>query len=279
MMMQASEMMRRIDEAAAFIRPYLTDAPVLGIVLGTGLGKLGEAIELERALDYDAIPHFPVSTVESHHGRLLIGRLGGKYVLAMQGRFHYYEGYSLQEVTFPIRVMRRLGIQTLILSNACGALNPAIKTAELMILEDHINLLPDNPLRGPNLDALGPRFPDMSQPYDRALIALAEATARELNIKLHRGTYVVVQGPNLETPAEYRYLRTIGGDVVGMSTVPECIVARHMGMRVMAVSVVTDEGWLPELPEVHLEHVLAAAAKAEPLLTKLLTRVIEKMTV
>ncbi len=278
-MIAASEMMRRIRQAAVFIRRQLTDDPVLGIVLGTGLGKLGEAIELEKAIPYDEIPHFPVSTVESHHGRLLIGRLGGKYVLAMQGRFHYYEGYSLQEVTFPVRVMRMLGIRTLILSNACGALNPAIKTARLMILEDHINLLPDNPLRGPNLDALGPRFPDMSQPYDRALIALAEETARELDIQLHRGTYVAVQGPNLETPAEYRFLRVIGADVVGMSTVPECIVARHMGMRVMAVSVVTDEGWLPQLPEVHLEHVLAAAAQAEPLLTRLLVRVIEKMEI
>ncbi len=275
--MNTTDQMQRIREAADYIRRHLTDTPRIGIVLGTGLGKLGEAIDLETALDYEDIPHFPVSTVESHHGRLLIGRLEGKYVVAMQGRFHYYEGYSLREVTFPIRVMKLLGVETLILSNACGALNPAIKTAELMILDDHINLLPDNPLRGPNFDELGPRFPDMSEPYDRALIRLAEETAQELGIKLHRGTYVVVQGPNLETPAEYRFLRIIGGDVVGMSTVPECIVARHMGMRVMAVSVVTDEGWLPELPEVHLEDVLAAAAQAEPHLTRLLRRVISKI--
>jgi len=249
-------------------------SPQYGIILGTGLGALAAEIQVEHTISYEHIPHFPVSTVESHSGRLLLGKLEGKSVMVMQGRFHYSEGYTLQQVTFPVRVMKALGIEALFISNACGALNPDIKKGDLMVLNDHINLLPENPLRGKNYDELGPRFPDMSEPYDRKLIALAMEQSKGLDIKVHQGVYVVVPGPNLETSAEYRYLRVIGGDVVGMSTVPEALVAVHSGIPVMAISVITDEGYLQPLPKVTVAEVIAVAAKAEPKMTQLIKNVI-----
>ncbi|MEP7218754.1 MAG: purine-nucleoside phosphorylase, partial [Bacteroidota bacterium] len=223
--------------AAGAIRAALaghgTVEPEIGIILGTGLGRLGEAIEHRATVDYADIPGFPLSTVESHTGRLIVGTLGGKQVVAMQGRFHFYEGYDMGQITFPVRVMRQLGADTLMVSNACGGLNPLHRRGDLMLIEDHINLIGDNPLIGANDDALGPRFPDMSEPYSHELIRLAESVAMDEKIRLHKGTYVAVAGPNLETRAEYRFLRGIGADAVGMSTVPEVIVARHMDMRVL----------------------------------------------
>lgn len=267
-------MLNKIKEAAEYIRGQHHSLPKYGIILGTGLGALAAEIQVEYTIPYENIPHFPVSTVESHKGRLLLGTLERKSVVVMQGRFHYYEGYNLQQVTFPVRVMKALGIEALFISNACGALNPDIKKGDLMLLNDHINLLPDNPLRGKNYSELGPRFPDMSEPYDRKLIALALEKSRELDIVVHQGVYVVVPGPNLETSAEYRYLRTIGGDVVGMSTVPEALVAVHCGIPVMAISVITDEGYLQPLPCVTVADVIEVAAKAEPKMTHLIKNVI-----
>ncbi|HEX8831056.1 MAG TPA: purine-nucleoside phosphorylase, partial [Longimicrobium sp.] len=220
---------QQIGEAAAAIRAHTAAEPRIGVILGTGLGALADRISVETAIPYAEIPHFPLSTVESHSGRLLFGTLGGKQVVAMQGRFHRYEGYTLQQVTFPVRVMRALGVDTLIASNACGGMNPLWTPGDLMLMADHINLLGENPLTGPNDDALGPRFPDMSQPYDLELQHLAREVALELKIPLRGGVYVAVAGPNLETRAEYRMLRAMGADVVGMSTVPEVIVARHGG--------------------------------------------------
>ncbi|MBI3141851.1 MAG: purine-nucleoside phosphorylase [Bacteroidetes bacterium] len=266
-------MINEIKEAADYLRQY-GFGPTYGIILGTGLGALAKEIQVAHAIPYENIPHFPVSTVESHRGRLLLGSLEGKKVMVMQGRFHYYEGYTLQQVTFPVRVMAALGIRSLFISNACGALNPDIKKGELMVLNDHINLLPDNPLRGRNYLELGPRFPDMGHAYDRGLIDLAMEKSKDLGIKVHQGVYVVVAGPNLETSAEYRYLRIIGGDVVGMSTVPEAIVAVHMGLPVMAISVITDEGYLHPLPVVSVDDVISAASQAEPYMTTLIKRVI-----
>ncbi|MFY0672528.1 MAG: purine-nucleoside phosphorylase [Bacteroidia bacterium] len=267
-------MLEQIKEAAEFIQSKTDINPQFGIILGTGLGALAKEIEVTDTISYTDIPHFPVSTVESHSGRLLFGRLEGKQVMVMQGRFHYYEGYSLQQVTFPVRVMKAMGVEALFISNACGALNPAIKKGDLMVLNDHINLLPDNPLRGKNFDELGPRFPDMSEPYDRKFIALAMEKAKNIDIKVHEGVYAVVTGPNLETSAEYNYLRIIGGDVVGMSTVPEALVAVHSGIPVMAVSVITDEGYLKPLPKVTVAEVIEVANKAEPKMTELIKRVI-----
>jgi purine-nucleoside phosphorylase len=225
-------------------------------------------------IPYQDIPHFPLSTVESHSGKLLYGTLGEKTVLAMKGRFHYYEGYGMREITFPIRVFKFLGIEKLFVSNACGALNPDYKASDIMIIDDHINLLGNNPLIGQNLSAFGPRFPDMSRPYDSALIDLIFKQAEALNISLHKGVYVAVSGPNLETRAEYKFLRIIGGDVVGMSTVPEVIVARHMNMRVAGFSIITDEGYHEDLGVVSLEDVIKAAEKAEPYLATLIESVI-----
>lgn len=264
----------QVAAAAAFIRAQVDGTPTTGIILGTGLGHLADEIDVTTSISYDEIPHFPVSTVESHHGRLLFGMLGGVPVVAMQGRFHLYEGYDAQQVTFPVRVLATIGVDTLLISNAAGGMNPHYRRGDLMLITDHINLQGENPLVGPNVAEWGPRFPDMSAPYDEGLRQLAEQKALDLGIKLQQGVYVAVVGPNLETRAEYRYLRNIGADVVGMSTVPEVIVARHMGLRVMAVSVVTDECFPDALEPVSIEDVLAAAAEAEPHLTALITAVV-----
>ncbi len=264
-------------ETMEYIRRYYQGNVEVGIVLGTGLGRLAENIEKEVQLAYNFIPHFPISTVESHFGRLIFGTLGGKKVVAMQGRFHYYEGYTMYQITYPIRIMKLLGAHTLLLSNAAGALNLTYKLGDLMVIRDHINLLPENPLRGINLDQFGPRFPDMSQPYDRTLIAKAHTIAQNLGISLQEGVYAAVQGPNLETAAEYRYLRIIGADVVGMSTVPECIVANHMGMRVFAMSIVTDIGDPDNLKPVSLEEIIHVSNQAEPKLTQIFTELLKSL--
>ena len=269
---------RSIEEAVTAIRRHTDLAPDVGIILGTGLGGLAEVIEVESAVPYDTIPGFPVSTVESHAGRLLLGRLAGRSVVAMEGRFHRYEGYGLDEVTFPVRVMRALGAEDLLVSNACGGMHPLWPAGDLVLIADHINLLGDNPLIGINDEALGPRFPDMSEPYDAGLRAIAREAAAELQVSLREGVYVAVPGPNLETPAEYRMLRTIGGDVVGMSTVPEVIVANHAGMRVLGVSIITDQCLPDALEAVSLERIIAVAKKAEPSLTRLITRVVERLS-
>ncbi len=275
MMIDAKAYKARVDEAAAAVRGKLPFIPRLGIILGTGLGALADEIDTAVSIPYDDLPHFPLSTVESHHGRLLAGTLSGVPVLAMQGRFHLYEGYSAHEVVFPVRVMGVLGIDTLLISNAAGGMNPHFRRGDLMLLTDHINLQGHNPLEGPNVEAWGPRFPDMSEPYDLELRRIAGERALERGIKLQQGVYAAVVGPNLETRAEYRFLRQIGADVVGMSTVPEVIAARHMDLRVMAVSVITDECFPDALEPVTIEEVLAAAAEAEPKLTALMKAVVE----
>lgn len=264
-----------VKEAADVIRGEDPNAPQLGIILGTGLGQLAEEIDVVASLPYESIPHFPVSTVESHKGRLLLGTIGEVPVVAMQGRFHLYEGYSAQEITLPVRVMAELGIDALFISNAAGGMNPQYRRGDLMLITDHINLQGVNPLVGPNIEEWGPRFPDMSEPYDEGLRQQAEEIALDLGIKLQQGVYVAVTGPNLETRAEYRFLRAIGADVVGMSTVPEVIVARHMGLRVMSISVITDECFPDALEPVTLADVLAAARQAEPKLTSLMKAVAE----
>jgi purine-nucleoside phosphorylase len=264
------------ETAAAVVRARYAARPEAAIILGTGLGKLAAEIDEQIVIDYRDIPGFPLSTVESHAGRLLCGRLGGKTVIAMQGRFHRYEGYSLQQVTFPVRVLRALGAETLVVSNACGGLNPLWRAGDLMLMADHINLLGDSPLIGPNDDRLGPRFPDLSAPYDAALRALAREAAAERGITLREGVYVAVAGPNLETRAEYRFLRAIGADVVGMSTVPEVLVAIHAGMRVLGLSIVTDMCLPDALEPATLERIIAAANDAEPNLTALVRAVLER---
>jgi len=245
--------------------------------LGTGLGQLAEEMTVELELPYEEIPHFPVSTVESHAGKLLIGYLGGKSVMAMQGRFHYYEGYSMNQIAFPVRVAKMLGIQTLLVSNACGGLNPNFERGDIMLINDHINFLGDNPLIGPNDPDLGPRFPDMSQPYTERLLATAEQVALDAGIKMHQGVYLAVSGPMMETKAEYRYMRQLGADVVGMSTVPEVIAAVHMSMEVLGISVITDECFPDALEPVSLDDVLEAAAMAEPQLTRVVVGVLERL--
>ncbi len=270
-------MLPQIRGAAHYIQGQYPTVPEVGIILGTGLGALAAEVEVEKVLPYESIPHFPLSTVEGHSGRLILGKLMGRPVVVMQGRFHYYEGYSLAQVTFPVRVMKLLGIKHLLVSNAAGALNPAYGLSDLMVLNDHINLQPDNPLRGHNLDELGPRFPDMSEPYCRHLIGQAREVAAELGLRTHEGVYVSVPGPNLETRAEYRMLRSLGADAVGMSTVPEVIVARHMGLPVFAVSVLTDLCDPDHLEPVTLEKVLAAAAKAEPHLAALVKGLVARL--
>jgi purine-nucleoside phosphorylase len=249
----------------------------LAIVLGTGLGGLAEEIEAETVIPYEEVPDFPVPTVESHSGRMLLGHLSGQPVVAMQGRFHRYEGYSFQQVAFPVRVMRDLGAETLIVSNACGGMNPMWDVGDLMLIADHINLLGDNPLIGPNLDELGPRFPDMSEPYDLGLQRLALDVAKDEKITLRRGVYVAVAGPNLETRAEYRFLRLIGADVVGMSTVPEVIVAVHGGMRVLGVSIITDSCLPDALKPASVEEIIRVAGEAEPKLTSLIKNVVARL--
>ena len=269
-----------IEESVAYIRKHTKMRPEIGIILGTGLGGLVKEMRKEIVLSYDEIPHFPISTVESHHGKLIFGSLGGKKVVAMQGRFHYYEGYTMQQVTFPVRVMSRkfgLGVKTLLISNAAGGMNPAFRKGDIMVITDHINLQGDNPLIGPNDDELGPRFPDMSEPYNRDLISKVEKVAAELKIDLKRGVFVAVQGPNLETRAEYRFLRGIGADAVGMSTVPEDIVAVHMGMKVLGLSIITDECFPDTLKPVTVEEVIAVANKSEPKLTKIMKELVRRL--
>lgn len=270
---------KKITEAVAFIRTKTQLVPDIGIILGTGLGLLGEGIDVIQSVGYEHIPHFPISTVESHAGRFLFGHLGDKKVVAMQGRFHYYEGYTMAQVTFPVRVMKQLGIRILIVSNACGGLNPQFQRGDIMAITDHINLQGANPLVGPNDDSLGPRFPDMCHCYDPELIGLAAEVAREKKVALKRGVYVSVAGPNLETAAEYRFLRFCGADVVGMSTVPEVIVARHQGTRVAGFSIITDMGLPDALQPTSLEEIIAVANRAEPNLRDLINGLIEKITV
>lgn len=265
-----------IDAAASVVRARFPRRPDAVLILGTGLGALAREIRVDATIEYADIPGFPLSTVESHAGRLVCGTLSGTAVIAMQGRFHRYEGYSLQQVTFPVRVLRALGADTLIVSNACGGMNPAWAAGDLMVIADHINLLGDNPLVGANDDELGPRFPDMSAPYDASLRALAHEVAREQSLVLREGVYVAVTGPNLETRAEYRLLRGVGADVVGMSTVPEVIVAVHGGMRVLGLSIITDMCLPDTLEAASLEKILAVAARAEPHLTALVRGVLAR---
>src|SRR3972149_2237250 len=267
----------QIDEALKVIRGKTNSSPAIGIILGTGLGGLAKEIETETEIDPRPLPPPPISTVESHHGKLIFGSLAGKQGVAMQGRFHYYEAYSLRQITFPVRVMKFLGVDTLLISNAGGALNPDFEKGDIMIISDHINLLGDNPLIGPNDDSMGPRFPDMSEPYSKDLIALAEDSARELKIKLQKGVYAAMQGPNLETRAEYRFLRIIGADAVGMSTIPEDIVAVHMAMRVLGFSIMTDECSPETLKPVSLEEVIAVAKEAEPRMTAVMKEVVRRL--
>ena len=274
MMFDALAYRRSVETAAEAIRARTSLSPRIGLILGTGLGELAEEIKAEAIIPYEEIPGFPLSTVESHPGRLLVGTLAGVPVYALQGRFHLYEGYDAQTVVFPVRVFGVLGVDTLLISNAAGGMNPVYRKGELMLLSDHINFQNANPLIGPNIDDWGERFPDMSAPYDEALQQLAEEKALEAGIKLHRGVYVSVTGPNLETRAEYRMLRAWGADVVGMSTVPEVVAARHMDMRVLAISVVTDECFPDALEAVSLAEIIAAAGKAEPLLTRLVSAIV-----
>ena len=265
---------QKIEESVAYVRKHLRQTPEVGVILGTGLGNLAAQIQERVEIDYGKIPHFPVSTAIGHKGVLVIGRVAGRSIIAMEGRFHYYEGYSMQEVTYPVRVMKALGTKILIVSNAAGGMNPEYQSGDLMVISDHINLMGDNPLRGPNDDSLGPRFPDMIEPYSSDLVKLTETVAKRLNIRLHKGVYVGVSGPNLETRAEYRFLRNIGADAVGMSTVPEVIVAVHTGMKVLGISCITDECVPEMLKPRDIEKVLAIAKKSEPVLSKLVMEVI-----
>ncbi|MHB2155774.1 purine-nucleoside phosphorylase [Calditrichota bacterium GD2] len=269
--------LQQISEAHDFIRDKIENDPQIGIILGTGLGGLVNEIEIAQEIPYQQIPHFPVSTVESHEGKLIFGTLGGKQVMAMQGRFHYYEGYSMQQITFPVRIMKKLGIKTLLISNASGGMNPLFRKGDLMLIEDHINLLGTNPLIGQNLDEFGPRFPDMSEPYSRRLIALAEDVALENKIKIQKGVFIAVPGPSLETRAEYRFLRAAGADVVGMSTVPEVIVANHQKMEVLGISVITDECFPEALEPVNVEEIIRVAGQTEPKLTLIMREVVKRL--
>lgn len=268
-------MLESILQTTSYIKNRIGDfEPEVGIILGTGLGGLVNEIEVDKQLMYSNIPDFPISTLEFHSGKLIFGTLAGKKVVAMQGRLHFYEGYTMQQITFPVRVMKMLGIKTLFVSNASGALNPSFRKGDLMVIEDHINLQHLNPLIGRNETELGPRFPDMSEPYRHDLIKQALDIAAASKITCHKGVYVAVTGPNLETRAEYRYLRIIGGDAVGMSTVPEVIVANHMNLPVFAISVLTDEGFPEELKPVSVEEILAVAHEAEPKMTLILKKLI-----
>jgi purine-nucleoside phosphorylase len=271
------EYLEQIVEALTYIKKNTDIQPNIGIILGTGLGGLAEEIKIEATLSYKDIPHFPISTVETHEGKLLVGNLAGKSVVAMQGRFHFYEGYSMKQITFPVRVMAKLGVKTLLISNACGGMNPKYSRGDIMIIEDHINLIGDNPLIGPNLDEFGPRFPDMSEPWSKELIGIAEQIAGDNRIKFQKGVFVAVSGPNLETRAEYKFLHMIGADCVGMSTIPENIVATHCGMRVLGLSVVTDECFPDTLKPVNIQEIIETANNAEPKLTLIMKNVIEKL--
>ena len=277
--MTARGEMERLREAVAAVRGAGGTRPRVGIVLGTGLGGLADSIEVEASMAYEDLPHFPVSTVESHHGKLLLGTLEGVPVVAMQGRFHRYERYTLRQIAFPIRVMKLLGADTLIVSAACGGMNPLWGPGDLVLLDDHINFIGDSPLTGPNLDELGPRFPDMSVPYDTGLQDMAAAVALAAGTPLRRGVYVAVVGPQLETRAEYRMLRAMGADVVGMSTVPEVIAARHMNMRVLAVAIITDQCLPDALEEADVPTIIATARAAEPKLARVVRGVLRGLGV
>lgn len=275
--MTTSALGDRVRSAVEEVRGRTSAVPDVAVILGTGLGGLADAITIESAVPYQEIPGFPLSTVESHAGRLLFGTLGGRRVAAMQGRFHRYEGYDLGAVAFPVRVLRALGAKTLIVSNACGGMHPLWSPGELMLMADHLNLIGESPLAGPNDEAHGPRFPDMSAPYDEGLRTAARAAARELGITLREGTYAAVAGPNLETRAEYRMLRAFGADVVGMSTVPEVTAAVHEGMRVLGISVITDACLPDALEPAEIGRIIEAARGAEPALARLITRVVEQL--
>ena len=266
-------MYEKIQETAAWIKSKMTTKPTTAIILGTGLGRLAEEIDITMSIEYKDIPNFPVSTVEGHSGKLIFGKLGGVDIMAMKGRFHFYEGYTMREVTFPVRVMYELGIKTLFVSNAAGGMNPSFKIGDLMVITDHINFFPEHPLRGKNYPT-GPRFPDMHETYDPSLIKLAGQIAREKKVRLQYGVYVGVQGPTFETPAEYRMYRILGGDTVGMSTVPEVIVAHHCGIRTFGISVVTDLGGFDNPVEVSHEEVQEAADKAQPIMTEIMREMI-----
>ncbi len=268
---------QKIEETLAVIEKYTKDNYPIGIILGTGLGGLVKEINVTHRIDYADLPHFPLSTVESHRGNLIFGSVANKKVVAMQGRFHFYEGYSMQQIAYPVRVMKYLGVKTLLVSNACGGMNPEYRKGDIMLMVDHINLLGDNPLIGKNEDELGPRFPDMSEPYNLELIKIAENVAAENNIKVQKGVYVAVPGPNLETRAEYKFLRDAGADVVGMSTIPENIVANHMGMKVLGISIITDECFPETLKPVNVEEIIATAMSAEPKMTLIMKEVIKKL--
>lgn len=272
-----SNLKQKIEETLSVIQKHTKDNYPIGIILGTGLGGLVKEINVSHQIDYCDLPHFPLSTVESHHGKLIFGAVADKKVVAMQGRFHFYEGYSMQQITYPVRVMKFLGVKTLLVSNACGGMNPQYRKGDIMLMADHINLLGDNPLIGKNEDELGPRFPDMSEPYSLELICIAEKVAAENNIKVQKGVYVAVPGPNLETKAEYKFLRETGADVVGMSTIPENIVANHMGMKVLGISIVTDECFPETLKPVNVEEIIATAIAAEPKMTLIMKEVINRL--
>ena len=268
-------MYSKIQETASWLKARMATKPQTAIILGTGLGRLADEIVIEQEIPYSEIPHFPQSTVEGHSGKLLLGKLGGKDVLAMQGRFHFYEGYSMREVTFPVRVMYELGIQTLFVSNAAGGTNPSFSVGDIMIITDHINFFPEHPLRGKNFPT-GPRFPDMHEAYDKNLIALADTIAQEKGIKVQHGVYLGTQGPTFETPAEYRMFARLGADAVGMSTIPEVIVANHCGIKVFGVSIITDLGGFDNPVEVSHEEVQVAANKVQPLMTDIMREMIKR---
>lgn len=268
------ELLKRVNEAYDYLVKLCDIKPETGIILGTGLEDLVKHIDIKKSVEYSDIPHFPLSTVEFHSGRLLFGKLSGKEIIAMQGRFHFYEGYSMQEITFPVRVMKLIGVKNLIISNACGSMNPDMPKGSLMLIDDHINLLGANPLIGINHPMFGKRFPDMSEPYSKRLMLLIEQIAKKNDIKLHKGVYAAMSGPSLETRAEYRFLRLIGADVVGMSTVPEAIVAVQAGMQVLGISIITDNCDPDNLKPVTIDEILAAAAEAEPKLTLLISELL-----
>lgn len=271
------EMWQQIEEAAGFIRTKTDFEPEIGLILGTGLGELGHRIENECSIAYGDVPHFVESTATSHDGKLVFGMLGGRRVIAMQGRVHYYEGYSMQQITLPVRVMKALGCKALLMSNAVGGMNPQLGPGDISVMTDHINLMGDNPLIGWNDDRLGPRFPDMSEPYDRVFLATMEEVALELRIPLKKVVYAAIAGPNLETGAEYRYLRAIGADTVGMSSIPECLVAVHGGMRVIGMSVITDACFPDALKPANVEEIIKVANAAQPNLEALVTGFLKKV--
>jgi len=276
-MIEVEDLKTKIAESVEFINQKSKIKPKIAIILGTGLGRLAENIKGKEIIPYSKIPNFPISTVQSHSGNLVLGKLGNKEVVAMQGRFHYYEGYNLKEVTFPVRVMKKLGADIIIISNAAGGMNRFFKRGDLMLITDHINLFGDNPLIGPNDEELGPRFPDMSEAYSQQLIKLAKKIALKEKIRLREGVYAGLTGPTLETPAEYRFLISIGADAVGMSTVPEVIVANHMGMKVLGISCITDLAIDGVIVKTALEKILKTASDVEPIMTKLIEKVIKKI--